>query len=179
MVNISLRNASLDHNNPAALGHLKFENSSVLHFHVSFSIFLSRGRFWSLKSVKFGKDIFLVLSHSQESHWHHIRSLMYSALDIPYAKFRWSFNCTMIFQFLTQPSTSRLMVEIKYNVRTHPSLNFKDACDPIGIVELKLDSTFRQSFQTWTIHWTVKEGGSRFLKSNRDWTGIEPRWHHN
>ena len=36
-----------------------------------------------------------------------------------------------------------------------------------------------QGFQTRTVHWTVKGRGSRFLRSNRDRTGVEPRWRHN
>ena len=36
-----------------------------------------------------------------------------------------------------------------------------------------------QGFQTRTVHWTVKEKGSRFLRSNRSWTGIELWWRHN
>ena len=36
-----------------------------------------------------------------------------------------------------------------------------------------------QGFQTRTVHWTVKGRGSRFLRSNRGRTGVEPWWRHN
>ena len=39
--------------------------------------------------------------------------------------------------------------------------------------------SYNQGFQIRTVHWTVKERGSRFLRLNRGRTGIEPWWHHN
>ena len=36
-----------------------------------------------------------------------------------------------------------------------------------------------QGFETRTVHWTIKGRGSRFLRSNRGWTGVEPWWRHN
>ena len=36
-----------------------------------------------------------------------------------------------------------------------------------------------QGFQTRTVHWTVKERDSRFLRSNRGRIGIKPWWCHN
>ena len=40
-------------------------------------------------------------------------------------------------------------------------------------------SSPHQGFETRTVHWTVKGRGSRFLRLNRGWTRVEPRWHHN
>ena len=49
-------------------------------------------------------------------------------------------------------------------------------CNSLGFFK---QSSFFQVFQTRTVHWTVKIRGSRFLRSNRSQTRVEPWWCHN
>ena len=87
-------------------------------------------------------------------------------------------NFLIVFFFTRKTIIHSLLLSLRYIKKKKKTKCKRDNVN-INLHGYYNNCIFFQGFQTRTVHWTVKERGSRFLRLNRGRTVVEPWWRHN